>query len=133
MKRRSTRRAHPAAVRGSKRRIRFFIASLLLVGSLVVGVVSLQALVSQSSFRMQELSRRTAELKLQTGALQLEVAKLSSPERIQRVAWRLGLRGQDPSKVVTLAVRRQPAPQADAPSQPVHSFSVRALLAGAPR
>jgi cell division protein FtsL len=133
MKRRSSGRAHPAAVRGSRRRIRFFIASLFLVGSLVVGVVSLQALVSQSSFRMQELSRRSADLKLQTGALQLEVAKLSAPERIQRVARRLGLRAQDPSRVVTLTVRREPGPQAVAPAQPVHSFSVRALLAGAPR
>jgi cell division protein FtsL len=129
----SARRSRPPVVRGARRRLQFFIASLLLVGSLVVGVVSLQALVSQSSFRMQELSRRSAELKQQTGELQLEVAKLTSPERIQREAWRLGLRVQDPSKVKALVVRSEPAPESGASAQPVLSFSVKALLAGAPR
>lgn len=114
--------------KGGRRRVRFFAASLLLVGSLVVGVVSLQALVSQTSFRMQDLSRRSLELKRQTGDLQLQVAKLSSPERIRREAWRLGLRAQDPDRVKTLGIGSEPLPE-PAAQQPVHSFSVKALLA----
>jgi cell division protein FtsL len=119
--------------RRGRRGIRFFVCALLLVGTLVVGIVSLQALVSQSSFRMQELSKRSAELKKQTGQLQLEVAKLLSPEHIQREAWRLGLRVRDPSTVKTLGVRIEPASDPAAQAQPVHSFSVKALLAGPPQ
>ena len=58
------------------------VLSGLIVGALVVGIVSLQALVSQTSFRMQDLQDRTATLQQANGELILRLARLSSPERI---------------------------------------------------
>ena len=72
------------------RRLPFLIAAFLVVGCLVFGVVTLQALVSQTSFKMQELTRRTADLQVSYGRLTLEVAELSSPARIARAATQLG-------------------------------------------
>lgn len=80
-----------AAARPRRRHAPFVVLSGLIVGALVVGIVSLQALVSQTSFRMQDLQDRTATLQQQNGELVLRVARLSSPERIAAEAHRLGL------------------------------------------
>lgn len=90
------------------RHLPFLVACFVLVGSLVVAVVSVQALVAQSSFRMQELTRRNAELAEASGRLQLEIAKLSAPHRIAKEARRLGYRLPDPGQLQTLAVRSHP-------------------------
>jgi cell division protein FtsL len=90
------------------RRMPFLIACFVLVGSLVLGVVSVQALASQGSFRMQDLSRRNAELVDANGRLQLQIAELSAPKRIQREARRLGLRLPDPDEVHTIVVGSRP-------------------------
>jgi cell division protein FtsL len=90
------------------RRLPFLIASFVLVGSLVLGVVSVQALASQGSFRMQDLSRRNAELEDANGRLQLQIAELSAPKRIQREARRMGLRLPDPDEVHTIVVGGRP-------------------------
>jgi len=42
----------------------FLLAAFLAIGSLVVAVVTLQALVAQGSFRMQELARKNGELSI---------------------------------------------------------------------
>jgi cell division protein FtsL len=86
----------------------FLIACFVLVGSLVLGVVSVQALASQGSFRMQDLSRQNAELVDANGRLQLQIAELSAPQRIQRQARRMGLRLPDPDEVHTIVVRGRP-------------------------
>ncbi len=90
------------------RRLPFLIACFVLVGSLVVAVVSMQALVAQNSFRLQELTRRNAELAQASGMLQLEVAQLSAPHRIAKEARRLGYRLPDPGQLHTIAVRGRP-------------------------
>jgi cell division protein FtsL len=79
------------------------VLSGLIVGALVVGIVSLQALVSQTSFRMQDLQARTATLQEANGELILRLARLSSPERIAAEAHRLGL--VLPARVEPLRVR----------------------------
>jgi hypothetical protein len=71
----------------------------------VVGVASLQAVVSQGSFRMQELSRHNLELQHEYGRLKLQVAKLSSPGRIAGEARRLGFHLPGPDDVRTLPVK----------------------------
>jgi cell division protein FtsL len=77
------------------------MASFLVVGSLVTGVVSTQALVSQTSFKMEELNRRASELRNEHGRLRLAVAALTSPERLYLEALRLGLRhSADPPMVI---------------------------------
>lgn len=79
--------------------------SSLLIGALVVGIVSLQALVSQTSFRMQDLQVRAKALQQHYGEQTLTVARLSAPERIATSAHRAGLQLPDPSQVHTLHVR----------------------------
>jgi hypothetical protein len=76
-----------------------------LVGVLVVGVVSVQALVSQTSFRMQELTRRAAQLEQSAAANRLKIAELSSPARMATQAARLGFRPPGPGEVHTITVR----------------------------
>jgi cell division protein FtsL len=90
------------------RRLPFLIACFGLVGSLVLGVVSVQAVASQGSFRMQDLSRRNAELVDANGRLQLQIAELSAPKRIQREARRFGYRLPDPDEVHTIVVGGSP-------------------------
>ena len=76
-------------------RLPFVVASAAVVGILVFGIVSLQTLTSQSSFRVRELTRRNA---------QLQVAELSAPGRIARAAKDLGFELPDPDRVHTIAV-----------------------------
>jgi cell division protein FtsL len=90
------------------RRLPFLIACFVLVGSLVLGVVSVQALASQGSFRMQELQRENEALADANGRLQLQIAELSSPKRIEREARRLGYRLPDPDEVHTIVVGGDP-------------------------
>jgi cell division protein FtsL len=90
------------------RRLPFLVACFVLVGSLVLGVVSVQALASQGSFRMQDLSRQNADLVDANGRLQLQIAELSAPQRIQREARRLGLRLPDPDEVHTIVIGGRP-------------------------
>jgi hypothetical protein len=58
-------------------------------------VASVQAVVSQGSFRMQELTRRNVELEEDYGRLKLRVAQLSAPGRIAAEARRLGFHVPD--------------------------------------
>jgi cell division protein FtsL len=88
-----------------RRWLPFLIASFLVVGVLVVGVTSLQAVVSQGSFRMQEVTRHNRELQQEYGRLKLKVAQLSSPGRIARKAERMGFRLPDPGEVRALPVK----------------------------
>ena len=87
------------------RRLPFLVVAFFLVGSLVFGVVTLQALVSQTSFKMQELTRRSADLQESYGRLTLEVAQLSSPARIARQAGQLGFHVPAGGEVHTISVR----------------------------
>ena len=91
----------------------------LLVGSLVIGIVTLQALVSQTAFRMQDLQAHNLALQQNYGALTLSVARLSAPDRIAAAARRAGLVLPDPSQMYTLHV---PGPRG-APGASAGSFS----------
>jgi cell division protein FtsL len=102
------RPAQPAARPGA-RWLPFAVTAFLLVGSLVLAIVSLQAVLAQGSFRMRELARRTAQLRAAHERLELEVASLSAPGRIAREARRLGLVLPEPDsvRVLTLPGRGQ--------------------------
>ena len=84
----------------------FFAAAVVVVSLLVLGVVSLQAVLSETSFEMRALTKRTADLQSNYTRLKLTVAELSSPERIAAEAQRLGLRL--PDDVRTLPVNLPP-------------------------
>ncbi|HJP67174.1 MAG TPA: hypothetical protein VKA30_12835 [Actinomycetota bacterium] len=94
-----------APPRRRRRRVPFLILATVLVGGLVLGVVTLQALVAQTSFQMEDLARRGVTLRQEHDQLRLEIARLSSPGRIAREAEEIGLRLPDPSEVKTLPVR----------------------------
>jgi cell division protein FtsL len=106
------RRRWPGAARlrlvvpRSRSRLPFFIAAFLLVGVTVLGVVALQAVVSQNSFRLERLSQRNANLQDTVGRLQLQVAQLSAPARIMGEARRLGLLLPDQTETVTVDLPR---------------------------
>jgi cell division protein FtsL len=57
---------------------------------------------------MQELVKRSAELVQANGRLQLQIAELSAPGRVQREARRLGYRMPDPDEVQTIVQGRHP-------------------------
>jgi cell division protein FtsL len=73
-------------------RVPFFLVSFLVVGGLITAVVSAQAVVYQTSFRMDDLTRRATELQAEHGALKRQLAVLSAPERIAAEARAMGLR-----------------------------------------
>ena len=98
------------------RQVPFFVGAILIVSVLVLGIVTLQAVLSETSFEMRELSRRATQLQSEYARLKLTVAELSSPERVAREARRLGL--TIPSDVRTLSVslpRERPRPPAIEP------------------
>ena len=70
------------------------------MGVLISGVAGVQALVSQSSFRMDDLSRRIHQLQQRQGELELQEAELSSPRGIADEAKRLGLQLPGPPIVL---------------------------------
>ena len=132
----STRRSRLQVVaprpRGRKRRLPFLVISFVLVGALVFGVVSLQAVISQSAFRMQRLEQRSTQLRQSYGDLKLQVAELSSPERIVHEARRLGMQLPDPSKLQTLAVAGIPRDTTVTRASDSPSFALKRQLGDAP-
>jgi len=87
------------------RRLPFLAVSLFVVGVLIAAVAGIQAVISQSSFRMDDLTRQAQELQQRNGELRLEIAELGSPKHLERAARRLGLEEPDPSTVTVLTVK----------------------------
>jgi cell division protein FtsL len=112
-----------------RRKFPFYASAFLIVGSLVVGIVSFQALVSQTSFRMRELSQHATELQQEHDRLELEIAELSAPGRVQKAARGLGMVAQKPADVRTISVRPEGEGKQYDLSQEVRSFSIDSLLA----
>jgi cell division protein FtsL len=73
-----------------------------VIGVMVVGIVSVSALVVQGGFRMDELRDRIGALTQEHEILTKEVAERSSPARVQSWARRAGL--VMPENVVVLTV-----------------------------
>jgi len=92
------------------RRFPFYVVALLVVGFGIFGVVTIQTLVSQSSFRLQRLTKENSVLQETNAQLALQVAQLSAPGRIASQAEVLGLR--PPTRVETIKVKL-PVPGAD--------------------
>jgi cell division protein FtsL len=111
-------------------RIPFAIGSSVVVGLLVFGVVIVQTMLSQTSFRMRQLERRGVQLRQEYGRLELEVARLSAPGRIASEAKRQGLRL--PDRVRTLPVDG-PTAAATAPAGASNpSFALKGVLGEEP-
>jgi cell division protein FtsL len=64
----------------------FLVFSTLLVTALVVGLVSISAMAVQTSFAVESVERRIAELTDRTEGLTNDMAELSSPGRVAKWA-----------------------------------------------
>ena len=65
---------------------RYVVVALLLAGLAIFGVVSLNALAAQAAFQARSLEHEVTELSLRHDELTAEVAALSAPGRVRRVA-----------------------------------------------
>jgi cell division protein FtsL len=100
-----------------RRKVPFLLFSFLVVAATVVGLVSAQALVAQGSFRVTDLTAEAERLEVDYGRLRLEVAQLSSPDRIVTAARRAGLVLPEEVEILRLPtseVRRDPRPSSGA-------------------
>jgi cell division protein FtsL len=72
----------------------------VVVGSTVLGLVSLNALLAKASFRVDDVSNRIDALETEHLELVLEQAQLSAPGRIADWARRIGMRLPDDIRVL---------------------------------
>ena len=87
-----TPRAATAPARRSSHRLGFAAASVAVAGALVLGLVTLNAMVAQSSFRVDDLHARVEDLSRHYALLERQAARLSAPGRIAAWAERHGMR-----------------------------------------
>lgn len=89
--------ASPATTtrRRRKHHLGFAVFAAAVLGSMVLGIVSLNALLAQQSFRIDEAERRIEALQTEQLDLVHEQARLSAPGRIAGWARRNGMRLPD--------------------------------------
>lgn len=73
------------------RRLPFALVAGLVVTTLLIVLASAQAIVAQGAFRLSDLADRAQQLEAEADRLRLEVARLSTPDRIAAVGRRAGL------------------------------------------
>jgi cell division protein FtsL len=130
---RSPLRVVQPARRRRRSRAPLLILSGVIVASLLVGIVTLQALVSQTSFRMQDLQARTGELQQQYGQLKAQAAALSAPSRIAAAAHRQGMVLPNASQVQTLRVPGVTSPSSASNGSAVPpSAALKPVIGGEP-
>ena len=78
----------------------FALLAGVLLGSMVFGIVVLNALLAQTSFRIDRAERRIEELSAEHLALVREQATLSAPGRIAAWATRHGMRLPDDIRIL---------------------------------
>lgn len=104
--------------RRRKHHLGFAILATVIVAPMVLGIVTLNALLAQTSFRIDETERRIEELSRENLELVHEQAKLSAPGRIADWASRNGMRLPDDIRFLHASGDPQAAPAgaADIPS-----------------
>jgi hypothetical protein len=85
-----------------RRSFGFALLAVAVLGMLILGLAFINVLVAQSSFRIDELTRKADRLSEKAQSRRLTVARLSTPERMDREARKLGLRPLDPDDVIYL-------------------------------
>ena len=101
--RRPAERKAPSATRARRRarhHLGFALLAGTLVGSMVFGIVVLNALLAQTSFRIDQAERRIEELSTEQLSLVREQATLSAPGRIAAWALRHGMRLPDDIRIL---------------------------------
>jgi hypothetical protein len=92
----------PRSRPGRRRGLGFSILAVAVLGTLILGLAFINVLVAQSSFRIDELTRRADRLSQKSQSRRLVVARLSTPERMDREARKRGLRLPHPGEVIYL-------------------------------
>ncbi|MGH2724199.1 MAG: hypothetical protein ACRDI0_08010 [Actinomycetota bacterium] len=100
----------PARPARRRRWVPFLVVSAVMVGSMVMGLVSMQALVAQRSFDVQDLEQRAGELATDYTYLRRELAELSNPGRIEAAARKAGLVLQEQVEVLEVPPSAVPGP-----------------------
>ena len=90
------------AKRKPRSSLAFWVFAASLLGLLILGLVSLNALLAQNSFRIAELTDRVDRLAQEHDERVLEVAQLSTPSRIIEQARFLGM--DVPERTVVLRI-----------------------------
>jgi cell division protein FtsL len=108
--------AAPRPVSTARRRrhhLGFVLFAAVVVGVLVVGLVAVNALVAQSSFRTDDLRQRVDRLSRRYTLLEVEAARLSAPDRVAEWAGRHGLAPPADGDLHILRVpgRQRPTPE----------------------
>ncbi|MBI3647862.1 MAG: hypothetical protein HY240_03780, partial [Actinobacteria bacterium] len=83
----------------------FVVFAGLLVGTLLVGIVSLQAMLAQTSFHTVQLRSEIGALADRYDVLTSEAARLSAPDRIAAWARANGMQQADPAHTVIVPVK----------------------------
>lgn len=110
--RRETPRPRVAPRPAARRRgsVGFLVLFAVVVGSMVLGLVSLSALLAESSFRADDLQHRIDALAQENLDLTREQAALSAPGRIAAWARRSGMRLPDDIRFLHVPGVAQTAP-----------------------
>jgi hypothetical protein len=96
----------------------FVILSSVLVGSMALGLVALNAMLAQSSFRVDHLEQRVGVLAQQNLELTRQHAALSAPGRIAAWARSHGMRLPDEIRFLHVPAVKTTAPAGTAGNQP---------------
>ena len=118
--------------RRRKHHLGFVVLSSILVGSIVLGLVSLNALLAQTSFRLDDVSNRIDSLSQEYLRLTREQAELSAPGRIAAWASRHGMRLPDDIHLLHVPTSASAAPTGVPDSLDPRALTGRALAEGRP-
>lgn len=77
--------------RSRVRRVPFLLFSALLVVGVLLILTTAQALVAQDAFRLSKLSTTADRIRIENDVLRLQVAQLSTPDRVAEAARAAGL------------------------------------------
>jgi cell division protein FtsL len=113
--------------RARRSRSGFLILSSVLVGSMVLGLVALNALLAQSSFRVDDLEQRVGVLTQENLELTRQQAALSAPGRIAAWARSHGMRLPDEIRFLHVPAARTAAPAGSADHDPPTGWLSEAL------
>ena len=90
--------------RAQRHSVAFWVCSGLLIAGLVLGLVTLSAMVAQSSFSVDDLGARVQQLQQDARVKRKQVAHLTAPERIAAAAGAIGLHLPAPGAVQVIHV-----------------------------
>lgn len=107
-----------AAAKRKRHHLGFVLFAAVVVGLLVLGLVTLNAFVAQSSFRIDHLRARVDEQSQRYQALERQAAHLSAPGRIAAWASRHAMRTPEDISVLHVSGLHAPGLQASGPRVP---------------